>query len=111
MSPNPHSLRIRQIQPGDRERLVAAFERLSPRSRYLRFMAHKPKLSSAELAYLTDVDHRTHAALGAFDPTTGVLIGEARYATCPDSDTAADLALTVIDHCQLRWHLHDHALA
>lgn len=100
MPRNASSLRIRQIEPGDRDRLAAAFDRLSPRSRYLRFMAHKPKLSDAELTYLTDVDHVTHEALGAFDPSTGELVGVARYATFSGSGTTADLAVTVVDEWQ-----------
>ena len=100
MSRNPHSLRIRQLQPEDRARLAAAFDRLSPHSRHLRFMAYKPRLSSEELTYFTDLDHRTHEALGAFDPQTGDLIGIARYVTYQGSGTTADLAVTVADEWQ-----------
>src|SRR5436305_2149308 len=100
MPRDPQRLRIRQLDGGDRDRLAAAFERLSPRSRYLRFMAHKPSLSGMELTYLTDVDHVTHEALGAFDPNTGELIGVARYAPFTGSEATADLAITVADEWQ-----------
>jgi ribosomal protein S18 acetylase RimI-like enzyme len=71
---------IRAITAEDSARLADAFAGLSDRSRYQRFLSPKPRLSSAELRYLTDIDHRTHEALVAVDPSDGSLVGVARYA-------------------------------
>ena len=67
---------------------------------YDRFLGPKPKLSSAELTYLTDVDHRTHEALAAVDPDDGSIVGVARYAPEPDAPGVADVAFFVLDAWQ-----------
>jgi acetyltransferase len=102
MSETPQDLLIRPIGPDDSQRLTDAFARLSERSRYRRFLAAKPSLSSAELRYLTDIDQSRHAALAAIDPETGDLIGEARYAMLPGCASTAEIALFVIDEWQGR---------
>jgi RimJ/RimL family protein N-acetyltransferase len=88
---------VRPVTAADRERLAAAFERLSARSRYDRFLGPKPRLSPAELTYLTEIDHRTHEALAAVDPTDGAIVGVARYATPASEPGTADMALCVVD--------------
>jgi len=93
-------LRLRPIDADDRHRLAVAFARMSVRARYDRFLGPKPKLSSAELKYLTDVDHRTHEALAAVDPDDGSIIGVARYAPEPDAPGVADVAFFVLDAWQ-----------
>jgi RimJ/RimL family protein N-acetyltransferase len=90
-------LEVRPITAADRDRLAAAFERLSERSRHNRFLGPKPRLSASELTYLTDVDHRSHEALAAIDPSDGALVGVARYATAHGESGTADMALFVID--------------
>ena len=96
------SLHIRPITAGDRERLAAAFDALSERSRQLRFLAPKPRLSSAELTYFTDVDHRTHEALVAVEPASDRIVGVARYATLAGARDTAEVALVVADEWQGR---------
>jgi len=92
---------VRPIRATDQAALLDLFERLSPRSRLRRFLAPKPSLSRRELAYLTDVDHRTHEALVAVAPD-GSFIGVARYA-CEIGETAvADVAFAVADDWQGR---------
>src|SRR5919106_848625 len=54
--------RLRPIVPDDKARLVGAFERLSPESRYRRFMAPIAELSDEQLAQLTELDYRDHFA-------------------------------------------------
>jgi RimJ/RimL family protein N-acetyltransferase len=88
---------IRAITAEDSARLADAFAGLSDRSRYQRFLSPKPRLSSAELRYLTDIDHRTHEALVAVDPSDGSLVGVARYAGDP-----ADVAIVIADAWQGR---------
>jgi RimJ/RimL family protein N-acetyltransferase len=95
-------MRMRPIEPADRDALAAAFTRLSPESRMRRFHASKPKLSERELTYLTQVDHVTHEALAAFD-AQGQIVGVARYAASPsEGHEAAEVAVAVIDPFQHR---------
>jgi len=102
-------LRVRPIVPADREPLADAFDRLSDGSRRQRFLGPKPRLSTRELDYLSDVDHVTHEALVAIDETTGDIVGVGRYATGSGGGVAADMALTVADGWQRRGI--GHALA
>src|SRR4051812_234289 len=96
------SLHFRPITAGDRDGLAAAFDALSERSRQLRFLAAKPRLSSAELTYFTDVDHRTHEALVAIEPGSGRIVGVARYATLVGAPDTAEVAFVVADEWQGR---------
>jgi nucleotide-binding universal stress UspA family protein/RimJ/RimL family protein N-acetyltransferase len=91
---------IRAIEPADRPQLQAAFDRLSAESRYRRFMRPMQQLSSAELGYLTAVDHRDHEALVAISPA-GDIVGVARYVRV-DEPEAAEAAVTVADDWQGR---------
>jgi len=102
-------LRVRPIDPADRDPLADAFARLSEQSRRRRFLAPKPRLTTRELEYLTDVDHVTHEALVAIDETTGQIVGVGRYATGDGGGTVADIALAVADAWQRRGI--GHALA
>jgi ribosomal protein S18 acetylase RimI-like enzyme len=95
-------LRVRPIDPADREPLADAFARLSDRSRLQRFLAPKARLSTRELDYLTDVDHVSHEALVAIDETTGEIVGVGRYATGHGGGVVADMALAVADAWQRR---------
>lgn len=94
-------IEIRPIRPSDKPLLLAAFERLSPESRYRRFMAPTKELHAKELAYFTEVDHRKHEALVAL-AGHGQIVGVARYITLADDRKAAEFALTVVDDWQGR---------
>ena len=63
--PDGTQILIRPIQPTDKARLSDALARLSQDSIRRRFLAAKPRLSSSELRYLTEVDGRDHIALVA----------------------------------------------
>jgi hypothetical protein len=91
------SIRIRPIEPDDKPYVLQAFDRLGAGSRYRRFLSYKKELSVAELASLTEVDHRDHEALAAIDPATGEGVGIARYVRDPDRPVAAEAAVTVVD--------------
>src|SRR5690349_15871103 len=91
---------IRPLTRADRDRLAVAFGRMSERSRLRRFLGPKPKLSAAELTYLTEIDHVTHEALAAVDPDDGTIVGVARYAEERGAPGTADLALFVVDAWQ-----------
>ena len=94
---------IRAIDRGDAQILEAALKRLSPTSRYRRFMTGVSHLTEAEVEYLTNVDGVDHAAFGAgFRAVDGSDdgIGVARYIRSTSDPTEADFAVTVIDEYQ-----------
>jgi GNAT superfamily N-acetyltransferase len=90
---------VRPISADDKESLSAAFERLSPESRYRRFFAPLERLSAQDLAYLTEVDHHDHEALIALDPGDGWIVGVTRYVRSEDP-TEAEVAVVVGDPWQ-----------
>ncbi|MGH2882853.1 MAG: GNAT family N-acetyltransferase [Solirubrobacteraceae bacterium] len=89
---------IRPLSPDDRELLRSGFERLSERSRYLRFQTPLTELSDEQLSYLTAVDHHDHEALLALDPDSDEAIGVARFVRVGDS--VAECAIVVADDWQ-----------
>jgi GNAT superfamily N-acetyltransferase len=93
---------LRPIRPSDRDLLLDGFERLSPQSRYRRFLAPMDDLSEPLLRYLTEVDHHDHEAIGAIDPASGHGISIARFIRQADRPDAAEAAVTVADDWQRR---------
>jgi RimJ/RimL family protein N-acetyltransferase len=91
---------IEPIRPDHKDALARAFAQLSDRSRYSRFLAPMERLSPSMLAYLTEVDHRDHEALIAFDPRSSEAVGVARYVRTEGSN--AEAAVTVLDDWQGR---------
>jgi RimJ/RimL family protein N-acetyltransferase len=93
---------IRPIGPGDHERLRASHARLSPESRYRRFLATKPELSTADARYLVEVDGCDHLALVATlpDQPDEPIVAVARYIRLPDDPAAAEYAVVVGDDYQ-----------
>lgn len=94
------SVLIRPLTPEDQDLLRAGFERLSDRSRYMRFQSPLASLSDRQLSYLTDVDHHDHEALVAIDPETGAGVGVARFVRIEDG--VAECAVAVADDWQGR---------
>jgi GNAT superfamily N-acetyltransferase len=92
-------IRLRPITPDDKGRLLEGFRRLSPESRYRRFMAPIEELSEDQLVHLTEVDYRDHFAWIALSleeaGTPGV--GVARYVRSSEEPQVAEAAVTVID--------------
>jgi GNAT superfamily N-acetyltransferase len=95
---------IRPIQAGDRDRLRDSHERLSPETRYRRFLAVKPHLTKADVRYLVDIDGHDHVALVATLPEAegGPIVGVARFIRIPDEPVAAEVAIVVDDALQGR---------
>ena len=93
---------LRPIAPEDKPLLAASFERLSEESRYRRFFTTKNELSTDELDHLVDVDHYDHEAIVAIDPSSGELLGVARYVRSRDDTGLAEVAVTVADDWQGR---------
>lgn len=92
------------LLPTDKDALRQEYEHLSPESRYHRFLAEVPHLTSQMLGHLVDeVDGINHAAwvLCAF-PEHGpdALAGIARTIRYPDKPATADVAVTVVDDWQ-----------
>jgi protein lysine acetyltransferase len=96
----PADVVLRPIGPADRGALLAAFERLSPLSRYRRFLTPKPRLTAAEVRFLTEPDPAEHRAVIAVDAADGAIVGVARYVRWAGAPCRADVAVAVIDD----WH-------
>jgi RimJ/RimL family protein N-acetyltransferase len=91
---------IRQIRSDDAPLLADVFDRLSPRSRQLRFLRTKDKLTPAELSFLTNVDHHDHEALAALNQSDGRGVGIARYVRDAEDRLNAEIAVSVVDDWQ-----------
>ncbi|HRE88400.1 MAG TPA: GNAT family N-acetyltransferase [Myxococcota bacterium] len=94
---------FRLIRPEDKGLLVDGLHRMSPESRFRRFFSHRDHLSPTELAYLTELDHDRHFALGAGTvatpeaPSRG--LGVARFVRL-EEPTLAEAAVAVVDEAQ-----------
>jgi len=101
--PDGRVIVIRPIRPDDQERLRASHARLSPLTRYRRFLSSKPYLSSADTTYLAVIDGCDHYALVAtFAPDGGdeTIIGVARFVRSPRDPRVAEFAIVVGDQWQ-----------
>jgi GNAT superfamily N-acetyltransferase len=94
-------VRIRQAHRTDRDLLARGFERLSPESRYRRFLTPMHELDQKTLRYLTDLDHRDHEAMFALDES-GEGVGVARYVRSAVRPDTAEVAVAVVDAWQGR---------
>ena len=92
---------IRPIRPDDGPRLTVAYDNLSQESKYRRFLAAKPHLTSADTRYLVNVDGVNHIALVAIaadDPEQ--ILGVARFVRHDEDPGVAELAVVVGDPFQ-----------
>lgn len=94
-------VRLRFIAPSDRALIARGHARLSPRSRHQRFLAPKPRLSDAELRYLTEIDGHEHVAIVAvYDDDPQRMAGVARYVRDPERPEEAEIAIVIVDELQ-----------
>lgn len=98
---------LRPIRATDVDELRRGFERLSDRSKYLRFFTPLQRLPAEWATRLTDLDHRTHRAWVAYDPDAdapepGLGVGVARLVELPEDPTSAEAAISVTDDYQGR---------
>jgi GNAT superfamily N-acetyltransferase len=95
---------LRPVVPDDKERLVLGLERLSPASRYRRFMAAVARIPPRQLAYFTELDYVNHYAVGVLtlDEPGAPGIGVARYVRLTEDPEVAEVAVTIIDEYQGR---------
>ena len=99
-------IRIRAIRPGDKQRLLDHFSRLSPSSIYHRFFTVKKTLTPLELRRFTELDFENDVGLAA---TVGEgaderFVGVGRYIVKQDraSERRAEVAFAVADEHQGR---------
>ncbi len=93
---------IRPIRAEDKEALAAGLARLSPLSRYRRFLRPVTSLNDRELKYLTEIDYTNHyawVAMAVDQPGTPGL-GVARYIRDPLDPEIAEAAVAVVDDQQ-----------
>jgi RimJ/RimL family protein N-acetyltransferase len=94
---------LRRITPEDKDALVAGLGHLSERSVYQRFLSPKPRLTSSELRYLTEVDFVDHYALVAvLARSPKVAVGVGRWVRSTDAPADAEIAIVVADDLQGR---------
>ena len=101
VSAAPESLVVRPIRPADAPLLEAGLARLSPQTVYRRFLSPKPRFSSSELRYLTEIDGFDHVAVVAVladDPEA--IVGVARFVRLREAPDAAEAAIVVGDPFQ-----------
>ncbi len=87
---------IRPLRRGEAIVIQAVFDRLSPRSRLLRFGGAKTTLSAAELEYLSRVDGNHHVLVASVGKEP---VGIARLVR---NGADADVAFAVVDDWQHR---------
>ena len=95
------SVVIRPIGPDDGPGVAAAYDRLSPESKYRRFLAPQPQLSMSETRYLVHIDGRDHVALVATrvdDPEYTLAV--ARFVRSDVDPGQAEFAVVVGDPFQ-----------
>jgi protein lysine acetyltransferase len=95
---------IREIRASDKALLAAGHARLSEESRLRRFLSAKPRLTSSDLRYLTEVDGVNHYAVVAVlgDLEDAQIVGVARWVRVIDDPTTAEAAVVVGDEVQGR---------
>jgi acetyltransferase len=93
---------FRPVTANDRERLRAAFNRLSFESRLSRFFMPIADFSEEMLRYLTEVDQRQHVAWCAIDPALcdQPLVGTVRFVRRRYNPQVAEMSIEVIDAYQ-----------
>jgi GNAT superfamily N-acetyltransferase len=93
-------VRIRPITPDDKDHILDGFRRLSPESRYRRFLSPIDELTPDMLGDLTEVDYVDRFAYVAFAldvPGAPLGIGVARYVRLEAEPRVAEAAVTVVD--------------
>lgn len=91
------AVRIRALQPADRELMLAAVDRVGQDSLYRRFFSPKHGFSEAEIVHYMNVDFVSHVALVAELEENGapLIAGGGRYIVAAPG--AAEMAFVVDD--------------
>jgi RimJ/RimL family protein N-acetyltransferase len=99
--PSGREVMIRPIRASDGPGLRAAYERLSPESKFRRFLGPKPYLSARDARYFVELDGTNHYALVATRvdrPDWIMAVG--RFVRLAEDPEAAELAIVVGDPFQ-----------
>ena len=94
---------LRTLRPSDKDALLEGFDKLSPESRYFRFLTNKTRLTEEDLERLMSVDGLNHFALVALSTGPGpdvAGLGVARFVRLENEPEVAEPAVTVVDHAQ-----------
>ena len=92
---------FRHIRADDKGRLAGALARLSPESQHKRFLMPKPRFSSSELRYLTEIDGFDLVAIVAVLATDSEsIVGVGRFVRLRDEPDTAEAAIVVGDEFQ-----------
>jgi GNAT superfamily N-acetyltransferase len=95
---NGSEVQIRPIRGDDGERLRASHARLSPETRYRRFLGVKPELTTADTQYLVEIDGADHVALVA--TADDEIVAVARFVRLEEDPAKAEFAIVVGDSFQ-----------
>lgn len=98
----PGDVELQVLEPGDSVAVLGVFDGMGPRSRELRFLVPKPRLSAAELRRFTAVDQRDHVAFLATSARDHRPIGIARFIRDRHDPESADVAVDIVDVWQNR---------
>lgn len=98
----PVGFELRVLEPGDAAAVLAVFAGMGTRSRRLRFLAAKPRLTSTDLRRLTAVDRRDHVGVVASTPHDHHPVGIARFIRSADDARSAEVAVAVADAWQCK---------
>jgi RimJ/RimL family protein N-acetyltransferase len=104
-TPSIGDVTIRPIEPRDAEELRSLFWRMSPESRYFRFLSPVQRPADSCLHHLAEVDHRDRDALVA--SLNDHVVAVARYDRDANEPRYAEVAVVVED----AWHRHGIATA
>ena len=92
---------LRPIRADDKHWLDEAFHRLSPESARLRFLGPKPRLTTRELRYLTEIDGTDHVALLAvLAHRPNFILGVGRFVRDRKDPASAEVAIVIGDPWQ-----------
>ena len=101
--PDGTPLLFRHIRPDDKGRLAAGLARLSLDTQHKRFLMPKPRFSSSELRYLTEIDGFDHVAIVAvLADDAEAIVAVARFVRHSAAPDAAEVAIVVGDPYQGR---------
>ncbi|MBS0543128.1 MAG: GNAT family N-acetyltransferase, partial [Proteobacteria bacterium] len=94
-------VRVRPVRPEDATLVQAFFDKLSPETRYFRFMERLEELPPSLIDRFTQIDYDREMALLATTRADNVetMIGSARYSLAPDGESV-EFALVVADDWQ-----------
>lgn len=102
--PDGGVMRLRLVQPRDRDGILQAFDGLSAETRVQRWFYPKMRLSEAELEALVSPADDSHGAISAValdtDGNEVEAIGMARYAPSSEAADSREIAITIVDEWQ-----------